>query len=289
MYKNKFNFAFSIAEAFIMLTIVSVALAAAAPIVTKQIKHNNLSNLQTNLLGREIDNTREDVQDNAVQIKNIVGYNRTAEEYADYIQDLANKIIALDNDPNIQSVRNPNNSYSDVLANLQTQLNGKVGLNQLANKADNATVRTLQNDVEGISESVDDLEQNIQNLVPAGAVMYFDLQSCPRGWSPLSNKYPNSANAFIRNQSGSGRTIGNYQTAAVPNIKGWFHAIDLAAQYSGPFYDTGNGKTVYSYGRQGEYYYRQQGMDLSRVSSVYQNGVNEARPNNIVLLACRKN
>ena len=46
--------AFSIAEAFIMLTVVSVALAAAAPMITKQIKHNNLSNVQTNLLGREI-------------------------------------------------------------------------------------------------------------------------------------------------------------------------------------------------------------------------------------------
>ena len=288
MYK-KVNFAFSIAEAFIMLTIVSVALAAAAPMITKQVKQNTLSNVQANILQREITRTTTSINENSLNIIDIIGEGRTSEEYAIYISDIERRTLALNNDPNIQSVRNPNNSYSMVIANLQSQLNNKASSAQWANKADNAIVRTLQKDVDGISESVEVLEQNIQNLVPAGAVMYFDLQSCPRGWSPLSNKYSNSANAFIRNQSGSGRTIGNYQTAAVPNIKGWFHSIDLVAQYGGPFYDTGGGRGIGGYGGAGEYYYRQQGMDLSRVSSVYQDNVKEFRPNNIVLLACRKN
>ena len=67
--------AFSIAEAFIMLLVVSVAIGLSAPMVTKQIKHNNLSNVQTNKLGREIDSAktqsrinREDINDLQAQI-----------------------------------------------------------------------------------------------------------------------------------------------------------------------------------------------------------------------------
>jgi len=123
--------------------------------------------------------------------------------------------------------------------------------------------------------------------VPIGAVMFFDLTACPEGWELLSNKYPAAVNAFFSNLSGSGRLLGSVEASVAPNVKGTFHAMDLRGVYSGPFYHAG-GTTVYGYGRQGAYYYRQQGMNLSRTSSVYQDNVNEVRPQNIALLACRK-
>lgn len=56
-----------------MLTIVSVALATAAPMITKQIKHNNLSNVQSNILGRNINSVQNDVRVQRTAINDIQG------------------------------------------------------------------------------------------------------------------------------------------------------------------------------------------------------------------------
>ena len=117
--------------------------------------------------------------------------------------------------------------------------------------------------------------------------MYFDLAVCPKGWTALSSKYPKAANAFIRNQSGSGRDIGNWQQNAAPNVEGAFYALDQVNSYTGAFYRAGSRTS--GWGGAGQYTYRQQYLDMSRYSSVYKDDVTEIRPDNIVLLACRKN
>ena len=117
--------AFSVAEAMITLLIGSVALGAAAPMITKQIKHNNYSKVQTNIISQQLDR-------------------------------------------------------------VTTQ--------------NNTRLEDMETNIEEIIENV---ENRLSNAIPTGAVMYFDLTACPSGWTPLANKYPNAANAFIRYQSGA--------------------------------------------------------------------------------------
>ena len=50
--------AFSVAEALVTLLIGSLILGASAPMISKQIKHNNTSDIQAQILSREIDNLR---------------------------------------------------------------------------------------------------------------------------------------------------------------------------------------------------------------------------------------
>ena len=119
--------------------------------------------------------------------------------------------------------------------------------------------------------------------------MYFDLAACPSGWTALSSKYPKAANAFIRNQSGSGRDIGNWQQNAAPEIEGTFdgNVNDNNGGKTGSFYKVDE---VSGYGADGEYDGGKIGFKASKSSAVYgRNGAKEVRPDNIVLLACRKN
>ena len=197
--------AFSVAEAMMALLIGSVALGAAAPMITKQIKHNNYSKVQTNIISQQLDR-------------------------------------------------------------VTTQ--------------NNTRLEDMETNIEEIIENV---ENRLTNAIPSGAVMYFDLATCPSGWTPLANKYPNAANAFIRNQTGSGRSIGNYQSSAVPNIKGSFGGIN--STNNGPFTFRNSVGGV----RTGGYVNCVANFNANLSSSVYQDNVNEARPNNITLLACRKN
>ena len=85
LYTKKRVFAFSIAEAFIMLLIVSVALGAAAPMVTKQIKHNNLSDVQMQVVNRRVE-------------QSINQNNQTIEELRAEIEELRNNLIVWYND-----------------------------------------------------------------------------------------------------------------------------------------------------------------------------------------------
>ena len=203
--------AFSIAEAMMALLIGSVALGAAAPMITKQIKHNNLSNVQTNIISQQLDR-----------------------------------------------VTTQNNTR---LENMETN----------------------------IEEIIENVENRLSNAIPSGAVMYFDLATCPSGWTPLANKYPNAANAFIRNQTGSGRSIGNYQSSAVPDLQGQVGNFETRDDntHTGVFADS----TVARYwlGGGGKGNFIRVIFRASAVSSVYNPSVNEVRPNNITLLACRKN
>jgi len=197
--------AFSVAEAMITLLIGSVALGVAAPMITKQIKHNNYSQVQTNIISQQLDR------------------------------------VTTQN----------NKRLEDIETNIE--------------------------------EIIENVENRLTNAIPSGAVMYFDLTDCPSGWTPLVNKYPNASNAFIRNQSGSGRALGNYQSSAVPNIKGSFGGIN--STNNGPFTFRNSVGGV----RTGGYVNCVANFNANLSSSVYQDNVTEARPNNITLLACRKN
>ena len=185
--------AFSVAEALIALLIGSLILGASAPMISKQLKHNNMSDTQVQVLNRKIEELR-----------------------------------------------------------------------------------------------------TTQSSIPSGAVMYFDLGTCPEGWSALTSKYPSAANAFIRNQSGSGRTIGNWQQNAAPNIQGSFGPIttgllsNVNPYSSGAVYLSSNSLTG---GRGGNELRRISSMnfDASMSSNVYgRNSAAEVRPDNIALLACRR-
>ena len=60
-HKNRRN-AFSVAEALIALLIASLILGMSAPMISKQIKHNNLFSVQTSMLNKKI-KTVQDVSD----------------------------------------------------------------------------------------------------------------------------------------------------------------------------------------------------------------------------------
>ena len=147
-------------------------------------------------------------------------------------------------------------------------------------------------------KKLEDAENDIYNYIdemiaqvdgiPSGAVMYFDLAACPDGWSLLTKKYPKAENAFIRNKSGTSRALGNWQQNAAPDIVGSFdgNINDNNAYKKGPFYydnsisysgsDGGTGGGIIAF-------------KASRASAVYgRDKATEVRPDNIALLACRK-
>ena len=51
--------AFSIAEAMIVFTIVSVAIASVAPMISKQVKYNEMSDLQAKVLNQRIEEVKK--------------------------------------------------------------------------------------------------------------------------------------------------------------------------------------------------------------------------------------
>ncbi len=154
----------------------------------------------------------------------------------------------------------------------------------------NLQIQQLINRIEKLEEG---------GTAPVGAVMFFDLASCPEHWEPLVNKYPDAKGAFIRNISGISRGLGSFQQSAAPNIWGRFASEDsyaletlyyLSDSYRGAFtgewrteggnQDSQNGTYAVKYAIS---------FDASRVSPVYgRDEADEVRPDNIALLACRR-
>ncbi len=282
--------AFSVAEAMIALLIGTLVLGFSAPMISKQLKHNDFTSIQTQILNKKIENVDDKSDANAGKISGILDGKDVA-AYVDYIKSLEDKIAdieAITNNTNIQNIINGTSqqkNYDSDISSLTTQLSLKASSSTVSSLQ--TTVRTIDSDLTALETDVTELEDDIKKLVPSGAVMYFDLASCPSGWTALSSKYPKAANAFIRNQSGSGRNIGNWQQNAAPNVEGSFYALDQIDSYTGAFYRAGS--RTGGWGGAGQYTYRQQYLDMSRYSSVYKDDVTEIRPDNIVLLACRKN
>ena len=135
-----------------------------------------------------------------------------------------------------------------------------------------------------------------QQLVPHGAIIFFDLESCPDGWSAL-----NSEGAFIRDVAGYAGDRGVVQEGGVPNIKGngprfakeIFHQRSKYAEKPliGPYIYAENGdvETGGENGDGGNSGTQGWNFDASHASTVYKDNLNEVRPKNIAYLACRKN
>lgn len=111
--------------------------------------------------------------------------------------------------------------------------------------------------------------------VPAGAVMYFNLASCPAGWLAANGTAgtPDLRNQFIRGL-GSGRTLGSFQADALKS-----HTHSLVWTITAYNANTG---AVGTYG-----------AGSGSVAGTYTSGIGstgdaETRPQNIALLACVK-
>ena len=63
--------AFSIAEAMIVFTIVSVAIASVAPMISKQMKHNDMSNVQMSVVMRQVEELRREVRALRSELENM--------------------------------------------------------------------------------------------------------------------------------------------------------------------------------------------------------------------------
>ena len=261
--------AFSVAEAMIALLIGTIVLGFSAPMITKQLKHNDFTSIQAQIMNKKIENVKDISDANAEKISQIIG-TKTPIDYAAHIK-------SLETDIN----------------NLQAQIDAKVSTETLTNK---------------ITTEIKKLKEELKSkFVPSGAVMFFDLDACPSGWTALNSKYPKAANAFIRNQSGSGRDIGNWQQNAAPNITGGFSTTDeygyyINANNKKDFYGAFQKTTTSS---ENSHQYQVSGgradggskyiLDASKSNAAYgrkdSNNVaaSEVRPDNIVLLACRKN
>ena len=300
MYR-KVNFAFSIAEAFIMLTIVSVALAAAAPMVSKQIKYNNLSNVQTNLLGRKIDRVEDNINANRVDIRDIVGEGRTPEQYAQYIVALESRVSALEgiDIERLSAQLDSKVDVDDLAQEVANQTDNFVDNSTLNNKAD-SIISSLSNK---IATEIKKLQDEFKNkLVPSGAIVFFNSNNCPdnTNWMPLTSIYPQASGAFIRNLGETNRAKGSYQAGAVPDIQ-----LALRVDYNGGSRtdkiasygnDDNNCGSVIPNGGADEPMYRMDTVsvayragDLIKTNpDVYDKNVKEVRPNNIAFIACVK-
>ena len=147
-----------------------------------------------------------------------------------------------------------------------------------------------------------------QQLVPSGAIMFFDLAQCPEGWSRLDAKYNGryfkvAGNYTICDKAGENsdgtckgsavKTVtdnnrGVFSGDAIRNMKGEFSAYEMGRSESEINYATGvftvqtgtaRGSSDHS-GKAPKF-----GFDASRVVPT----ADENRPRSVSMLACRKN
>ncbi|MCK9344736.1 MAG: phage tail protein [Candidatus Pacebacteria bacterium] len=137
------------------------------------------------------------------------------------------------------------------------------------NVAMNYVIKALNN-----SEMVLMATSTVASLIPAGAVMHFDLATCPTGWLPANGTggTVDLRGEFIRGlDSGrgvdAGRTLASAQGQAIQS-----HTHTFTAQISG----------IYTYSNVGGTQGTQQGGTTAAT------GGTETRPRNVALLACVK-
>ena len=135
----------------------------------------------------------------------------------------------------------------------------------------------MSNITDALPISKKDIFALIDNLIPSGAIMWFDLDEPPEGWeiyTPLLGKYP----------LGSTDNIGTAVDAGLPNITGQTlaHGGD---KHTGPFLDTGKNATGNDDGVNGKDSIIS--FDASRCSDVYGKS-NTVTPPSVKLLPCRK-
>ncbi len=251
----------------IVLLIGTLVLGFSAPMISKQLKHNDFTSIQTQILNKKIENVKDKSDANAGKISQIIG-TKTPSDYATYIKGLETDINNLLNNQNIKDVMAgvKNTDYDDDIENLQAQIDTKVSTESLTDK---------------IAAEISKLEEKLKSkFVPSGAVMFFNLESCPVDWYAL-----NSGGAFIRDVGGYAAQIGQIQNPGLPNLKGW-NGVGDDGKADGTLFkintskiggDSGDGSNDYA-----------ADFDASRYNSIYSDNINEVRPKNITLLACVK-
>lgn len=130
-------------------------------------------------------------------------------------------------------------------------------------------------------------------MVPRGAVMFFNLESCPDKWSEVPSSWANSF-LMIKNTDDSSRELASFEADSIPNITGIAnvgHHTDNKTpetgtdgnafyfgggnKYKGPDAVDGNNQLLY--------------FDASRVAEVYGRlNHGDLRPKNVALIACQK-
>ncbi len=168
----------------------------------------------------------------------------------------------------------------------------------------NETMNNVQFQV--LNKKYEELKK-VKSDIPSGAVMYFDLDGCPDGWTILTKFYPQAAGSFLRNlgeETLAGeepRKKGSYQGSALPDIK-LLLRVDGSTQnsYSVRYdeeygsNDIGGAMGIPTGGTDEPMYDMLSAVKNKRAgdlikSDIYNKDVNEVRPNNIAFLACRKN
>ena len=285
--------AFSVAEAMIALLIGSLILGFSAPMITKQLKHNNFTSIQTQILNKKIENVDDKSDANAEKISQIIG-TRTPIDYAIHISELEADIARIESTLN----------YDEDIKNLQTQLAGKVDSSDL----DNSVASKVSTEVEKMKK---ELENEIKKkTIPSGTIAFFDLPACPDGWAALSSTYagrfPRFTGSFeVSNTSyaPAGATTtkttitinkGTTGNDAIRNITGWYRGTDaegygLASSawgITGGVFSQGNWTGTYRVSKPAgsgvarDFYFKAS----SSVPTAAEN-----RPRFIGLLGCRKN
>jgi len=131
--------------------------------------------------------------------------------------------------------------------------------------------------------------------IPSGAVMAFDLDACPPTWSPLTNRYAGTEDAFIRNIGTTAGTKGTIKNPGLPNIRGYLgrngdfgFATNGNYRLEGAFYVTTDRLPFRTEGNNSTFSYNV-AFDASRSNPIYNDSVTEVRPKSLALLYCRKN
>ena len=289
-FKKYSKKAFSLAEALIALLIGSLILGMSAPLITKQLKHNTFTDVQAQLLNRKVESAKGDITVNRNNILSIVGSKDIA-TYSQYVQSLENKIKDLETiiyDEKTKEIlqgKVEQKNYDKDITSLQTQISSKASSSSVNTL--NNSVKTLNTNLTNLQDDVTEIEKKIENkLVPTGAVMAFNLDSCPKGWSLLTKVVPNSGGVFIRNVGGGAGARAGIQDGGVPNIKGCFGYQNGGISMTGAFYmqDTNNLQGVTNSDKNNDYMC----LDASKSSKLYQNNLTEVRPKNIAFLYCVK-
>ena len=166
----------------------------------------------------------------------------------------------------------------------------------------NETMNNVQFQV--LNKKYEELKK-VKSDIPSGAVMYFDLDDCPAGWTILTKFYPQAAGSFLRNLGENviageePRKKGSFQAGALPDINLALrldYPIDCPIKLDEYGQEDKNG-TLYvgNTGLANEYVCDVSAISLENrpgdliKSDIYNKDVNEVRPNNIAFLACRKN
>ena len=200
--------AFSVAEAMIALLIGTIILGFSAPMITKQLKHNDFTSIQTQILNKKIENVDDKSDANANKISGILDGKNVA-DYVDYIKRLENDINTIKNNSNIQNIisgTNQQKNYDSDISSINKNLS------DLTTSIDN-----IDNDLTTLETDVKDVEDKVKKLIPSGAILIFNSNSygsvgCPTGWTNISSSIAGKYLMLDTNEN-----VGKTNKAHFPN------------------------------------------------------------------------